>query len=82
MADNYFKGLYGGFVGAKIISAPISDSEIDTIKEDISRFCESKIDHSMLSDHEKEEQKRQMKQSLETFVHEMKDGLRIDGRLK
>ena len=69
MADYFLKALFGAHIGA------------DTIKEVISRSCESVIDHDMLSDHEKEEQKRQMKQILEFFIHGIKDGLRYEGKL-
>lgn len=81
MADYYLKALFGAHIGANIISMPITELEIDTIKEVISRSCESVIDHDMLSDHEKEEQKRQMKQILEFFIHGIKDGLRYEGKL-
>ena len=39
------------------------------------------IDHSQLSYQEKEEQKHQMKQSLEEYINGVKDELRVKGRL-
>ena len=54
---------------------------IDTEKEDISRFSEAQINHSLLSYQEKEDQKHRMKQSLEAYIHGVKDELRTKGRL-
>ena len=62
-------------------NGPISEWQIETIKENISRFNEAKIDYSELSSQEKEEQKRQMKQSADAYNHGIKDGLRMTGRL-
>ena len=46
------------------------------IKENISHYCEATIDHSQLSYQEKEEQKRQMKQSLVEDVQGVKEEMR------
>ena len=51
------------------------------IKEDISRYNEAKIDHSQLPSQDKEEQKRQMKQSLEQYTRGFKDEMRAKGWL-
>ena len=52
------------------------------IKENISHYCEATIDHSQLSYQEKEDQKRQMKQSLEVYIQGVKDEMRGMGRMK
>jgi hypothetical protein len=51
------------------------------IKENISHYCKATIDHSQLSYQEKEEQKRQMKQSLEVYIQGVKDEMRAKGRM-
>ena len=61
---------------------PITEWQIDIIKENISHYCEATIDHSQLSYQEKEDQKRQMKQSLEVYIQGMKDEMRAAGRMK
>ena len=60
---------------------PIGCGQRDIIKEDISHYCETAIDHSQLSYQEKEEQKRQMKQNLEVYIQGVKDEMRAKGRL-
>ena len=45
-------------------------------------YCDATIDHSQLSCHEKEDQKRQMKQSLEVYIQGVKDEMRAAGRMK
>ena len=47
------------------------------IKENISHFYEAKIDQSPLSYQEKDEQMRQMKQSLEVYIQGVKDGNKL-----
>lgn len=42
-------------------------------QKNISHYCEATIDHSQLSYQEKEEQKRQMKQSLGVYIQGVKD---------
>ena len=52
------------------------DVEKDIIKEIILHYCDATIDHSLLSYQEKEDQKRQMKQSLEVYIQGVKDEMR------
>ena len=61
MGEIYFKGLYRTCSIARFLDGPISEKQVDAIKEGITRYCEWKIDSSPLSTQEKEEQKRQMK---------------------
>ena len=57
-----------GYLGVNFMCGPITEWQIDIIKENISHYCEATIDHSQLSYKEKEDPKRQMKQSLEVYI--------------
>lgn len=81
MGEQYFKGVLAAYLGANFVNGPVSELQIDVIKEDISRFSEAMIEHSQLTYQEKENQKHQMKQSLEVYIHGVKDELRAKGRL-
>lgn len=81
MLEKYFQGVFAAFLGAGFMSGFVSEWQIDMIKENISRYNESLIDRSRLSNQEKEDQKRQMKQSLELYIHGVKDLLAGEGRL-
>ncbi len=81
MGEQYFKGVLAAYLGANFVNGPVSEWQIDVIKEDISRFSEAMIEHSQLTYQEKENQKHQMKQSLEVYIHGVKDELRAKGRL-
>ena len=82
MGEQYFKGVLAGYLGANFMCGPITEWQIDIIKENISHYCEATIDHSPISNQEKEERKRQMKQSLEVYIHGVKDEMRVKGRMK
>ena len=69
--------MLAGYLGANIMSGPITEWKIDVIKENISHYCEAMIDHSQLSYQEKEEQKLQMKQNLEVYIQGVKDEITI-----
>lgn len=49
MGEQYFKGVLAGYLGANFMSGPITEWQIDVIKENISHYCEATIDHSQLS---------------------------------
>ena len=77
------KGFYRFLDRAKrLMCGPITEWQIDIIKENISHYCEATIDHSQLSYLEKDEQKRQMKQRLEVYIQGVKDEMRAEGRMK
>ena len=76
MGAQYFKGLSVCYLGANFTCGPITEWQIDVIKEYISYFCETKIERSFLSREEKEAQKRQMKQSLEVYILGVKEEMR------
>ena len=82
MGEQYFKGVLAGYLGANFMCGPITEWQIDIIKENISHYCEATIDHSQLSYQEKEDQKRQMKQSLEVYIQGVKDEMRGMGRMR
>lgn len=81
MGEQYFKGILAAYLGANFFNSPVDEWQIDVIKENISHFCETKIERSFLSREEKEAQKRQMKQSLEVYIQGVKDELRAEGKL-
>lgn len=82
VGEQYFKGVLAGYLGVNFMSSPITEWQIDVIKENISHYCEATIDHSHLSYQEKEEQKHQMKQSLEVYIQGVKDEMKAVGRMK
>ena len=82
MEEQYFKGVFAGYLGANFMSGPITEWQIDVIKENILHYCEATIDHSQLSYQEKEERKRQMKHCLEVYIQGVKDEMRAEGRMK
>ena len=81
MGEQYFKGVLAAYLGANFMNGPVPEWQIDVIKEDISRFSEAMIEHSQLTYQEKENQKHQMKRSLEVYIQGVKDELRAKGRL-
>ena len=82
MGEQYFKGVLSGYIVANFICGPIPEWNIDIIKENISHYCEAMIDHSLLSYQEKEDQKHQMKQTLEVYIQGVKDEMKAVGRMK
>ena len=81
MGENYFKGVLAAYLGVNFMNGTVSEWQIDVIKESISHYYEAMIEHSQLLDQEKEIQKHQMKQSLEVYIHGVKNELRMVGRL-
>ena len=82
MGEQYFKGVLAGYLGENFMSGHITEWQIDVIKENISHYCEASIDHSQFSCQDKEDQKRQMKQSLEVYIQGVKDEMRGMGRMR
>lgn len=72
----YWGGRFAAYMESISMSTPLTDRRVDEIKEDLKHYCEKKIDDSQLSDEEKEEQKRQMKQCLEVYIMGVKDGMK------
>lgn len=82
MGENYFKGVLAAYLGVNFMNGPVPEWQIDVIKESISHYYEAMIEHSQLSDKEKDEQKHQMKQSLEVYIHGVKDEMMRAGRMR
>ena len=82
MGEQYFKGILAAYLGANFFNSSVDEWQIDVIKENISHFCETKIERSFLSHEEKEAQKRQMKQNLEVYIQGVKDEMRRVGRMR
>ena len=81
MLENYFRGVLASFLGTGFITGYVFEWQIDMIKESILRFNETKIEHSQITYQEKEAQKRQLKQSLDSYIQGVKDLLAGEGRL-
>ena len=69
----YMGGRFAAYMETISKNTPLTDNRVDEIKEELSHYCEKKIDDSQLSDKMKEIQKHQMKQSLEVYIHGVKD---------
>lgn len=82
MGENYFKGVLAAYLGGNFMNGTVSEWQIDVIKESISHYYEAMIEHSKLSYQEKEEQKHQMKQSLEVYIQGMTDEVKGKERMK
>ena len=82
IGEQYIRGVLAAYLGANFMSGPIAEWQIDVIKENISHYHEAMIDHSGLSNQEKEDQKRQMKQSLEVYFQGVKDEMKAKGRMR
>lgn len=78
----YYRGKFAAYMESISMTAPLTESRLDEIKEDLSHICEKEIDDSQLSDQEKEEQMRQMKQCLEVYIQGAKDEMRAKGRMR
>lgn len=76
LVQAYWSGRFAAYMESVTTTTPLTDRRIDEIKEDLKHYCEKKIDDSLLSDEEKEEQKRQMKQCLEVYVQGVKEEIR------
>lgn len=78
----YYRGKFAAYMESISMTAPLTESRIDEIKENLSHICEKEIDESQLSDQEKKEQKRQMKQCLKVYIQGVKDEMRAKGRMR
>ena len=41
MGEQYFKGVLAGYLGVNFMCGPITEWQIDIIKENISHYCEA-----------------------------------------
>ena len=80
-AQAYLEGMLWAAYGVKVISGPVAEWQIDNVKESALKLKEAEIDHSSLSLTEKENQKHQWKQWLDTTTQGFKEVLRSEGRV-
>lgn len=80
-AQAYFEGMLLAAYGVKIFSDSVAEWQIDKVKEYAHKLKEAEIDHSSLSHTEKEEQKRQWKQWMDSTTQGFKDKMKEEGRL-
>lgn len=80
-AKGYFEGVLLAAYGVKIISGSVAEWQIDQVKECAKKLKETEIDHSTLTQKEKENQKHQWKQWIDTTTKGFKDKLKAEGRL-
>lgn len=77
----YFDGVLLAAFGIRAIGGTVAEWQIDSVKESVLKFKEVEIEHSMLSENEKNELKHQNKQWLDTITRGLKDKLKEEGRL-
>ena len=80
-AKAYLEGMLWATYGVKIISGSASEWQIDQVKECAQKLKETEIEHTALSQTEKENQKHQWKQWIDATTHGFKDKLKEEGRL-
>ena len=81
-AQAYIEGMLWAAYGVKIINGTVAEWQIDKVKECAQKLKEVEVDHSPLSQTEKEEQKRQWKLWLDTTTQGFKDKLKEERRLE
>lgn len=81
-AQAYIEGMLWAAYGVKIINGTVAEWQIDKVKECAQKLKEAEVDHSPLSQTEKEEQKRQWKLWLDTTTQGFKDKLKEERRLE
>ena len=77
----YLEGMLWAAYGVKIISCSVAEWQIDNVKECAKKLKEAEIDHTSLTQTEKEEQKHQWKLWLDSTAQGFKDKLKAEGRL-
>lgn len=81
-AQAYIEGMLWAAYGVKNINGTVAEWQIDKVKECAQKLKEAEVDHSPLSQTEKEEQKRQWKLWLDTTTQGFKDKLKEERRLE
>lgn len=81
IAKGYLEGMLWAAYGVKIISGSVDEWQIDQVKECAKNLKEAEIDHSALTQTEKENLKHQWKQWIDATTHGFKDKLKEEGRL-
>ena len=80
-AQAYIEGMLWAAYGVKIINCSVAEWQIDKVKGCAQKLKEAEIDHSSLNHAEKEEQKHQWKQWLDSTTQGFKDKLKGQERL-
>ena len=80
-AQAYIEGMLWAAYGVRIINGTVAEWQIDKVKECALKLKEAEIDHSSLTQTEKEEQKHQWKQWQDSTTQGFKDKLKEEGRL-
>ena len=81
-AQAYIEGMLWAAYGVRIINGTVAEWQIDKVKECALKLKEAEIDHSSLTQTEKEEQKHQWKQWQDSTTQGFKDKLKEEGRLE
>lgn len=81
LAKAYFEGMLWAAYGVKIFSDSAAEWQIDQVKECAKKLKEAEIDHSTLTQIEKENLKHQWKLWIDATTHGFKDKLKEEGRL-
>lgn len=77
----YLEGMLLAAYGVKLINGSAAEWQIDQVKECAKKLKEAEIDHSALTQTEKENLKYQWKQWLDATTHGFKDKLKKEGRM-
>lgn len=80
-AKAYFDGMLWAAFGTNLLRVMVTEWQIDAVKECASLIKEAEIEHSLASNDEKGELKKQWKVYLETYTQGFKDELRREGKL-
>jgi len=80
-AQAYIEGMFRAAYGVRIINGTVAEWQIDKVKECALKLKEADIDHSSLTQTEKEKQKRQWKQWLDSTTQGFKNKLKEEGRI-
>ena len=80
-AQAYIEGMLWAAYGVRIINGTVAEWQIDKVKECALKLKEAEIDHSSLTQTEKEEQKHQWKQWQDSTTQGFKDKLKEEGRI-
>ena len=80
-AQAYIEGMLWAAYGVRIINGTVAEWQIDKVKECALKLKEAEIDHSSLTQTEKEEQKHQWKQWQDSTTQGFKDKLKEEGIL-
>lgn len=78
--EPYYAAAFRTAVMSCLVNGVIQERELDAVKEAISKFKESEIEHSELSYSDKEELKHQWKLWFEATAQGIKDELRAEGK--